>query len=189
MAEEKKEEKVVSEKTENVNNEQKNDKKEEKKAKNFELTKQLNECKEKLAESNKKLDELNDKYLRVVAEYDNFRKRSVKEKEDAYNSAYGDALSEFLPMVDNLERAVKYDTSDNLVEGVKMIMSQFNQMLQKLGIETFGEVGEQFDPNIHNAIFHIEDENLGENIIAEVLLKGYKRGDKILRFAMVKVAN
>lgn len=170
------------------NNSEKN-KKDEKKSKNIELTKQLNDCKEQLALNQKKLDELNDKYLRVIAEYDNFRKRTIKEKEDAYNSAYSDALSEFLPMVDNLERAIKYDSSGNLLEGINMILSQFNQMLQKLGIESYGQAGETFDPNIHNAIFHVEDEKLGENVIAEVLLKGYKRGDKILRFAMVKVAN
>jgi len=191
MAEEKKSNENVEQETpinteENSSN---SNKKEEKKAKNHELTKQLNECKEQLAQTKNKYDELNDKYLRVIAEYDNFRKRSIREKEDAYNSAYSEALSEFLPMVDNLERATKYETSDNLAEGIKMILSQFNQMLQKLGIETYGEAGEKFDPNLHNAVFHVDDEKLGENEIAEVLLKGYKRGDKILRFAMVKVAN
>lgn len=161
-----------------------------------ELQKKLNETVSKndeLVKTNKELNEkcseLNDKYLRLAAEYDNFRRRSAKEKEDAYNYAYGEALNEFLPMVDNLERAVKYGAGDKVIDGVKMILSQFEQMLTKLGIETFGKVGEQFDPNIHNAVFHIEDENLEENVIAEVLTKGYKRGDKILRFAMVKVAN
>ena len=142
-----------------------------------------------LGETKAKYEEVNDKYLRMAAEYDNYRKRTQKELEDRYTDAYADALAEFLPMADNLERAMTYKDSDKFAEGIKIIVNQFNQTLEKLSIVPFGEVGETFDPNIHNAIAKVEDESLGENVIAEVYLKGYKRGDKIIRCAMVKVAN
>jgi len=142
-----------------------------------------------LGETKAKYEEVNDKYLRMAAEYDNYRKRTQKELEDRYTDAYADALAEFLPMADNLERAMTYKDSDKFAEGIKIILNQFNQTLEKLSIVPFGEVGETFDPNIHNAIAKVEDESLGENVIAEVYLKGYKRGDKIIRCAMVKVAN
>ena len=142
-----------------------------------------------LGETKAKYEEVNDKYLRMAAEYDNYRKRTQKELEDRYTDAYADALAEFLPMADNLERAMTYKDSDKFAEGIKIIVNQFNQTLEKLSIVPFGEVGEPFDPNIHNAIAKVEDESLGENVIAEVYLKGYKRGDKIIRCAMVKVAN
>ena len=183
---------------ENVENtEKKNSKKEEKNnIKASELQKKLNEiteekdnlCKE-LKEIKAKVEDTNDKYLRLAAEYDNYRRRTAKEKEDTYNIAYGEALNEFLPMIDNLERSLNYGTNDKVIDGIKLIMTQFEQMLQKMGIETYGKVGDQFDPSIHNAVFHVEDEKLEENVIVDVLVKGYKRGDKILRFAMVKVAN
>lgn len=136
-----------------------------------------------------KYEEINDKYLRMAAEYDNYRKRTQKELEERYTDAYADALSEFLPMADNIERALTYKDSDKFVEGIKIISNQFSQTLEKLSIVPFGEVGDTFDPNIHNAIARVDDESLGENVIAEVYLKGYKRGDKIIRCAMVKVAN
>ena len=142
-----------------------------------------------LGETKAKYEEVNDKYLRMAAEYDNYRKRTQKELEDRYTDAYADALAEFLPMADNLERAMTYKDSDKFAEGIKIIVNQFNQTLEKLSIVPFGEVGETSDPNIHNAIAKVEDESLGENVIAEVYLKGYKRGDKIIRCAMVKVAN
>lgn len=142
-----------------------------------------------LGETKAKYEEVNDKYFRMAAEYDNYRKRTQKELEDRYTDAYADALAEFLPMADNLERAMTYKDSDKFAEGIKIIVNQFNQTLEKLSIVPFGEVGETFDPNIHNAIAKVEDESLGENVIAEVYLKGYKRGDKIIRCAMVKVAN
>ena len=136
-----------------------------------------------------KLAELNDKYLHVVAEYDNFRKRSQKEREGLYADAYADALKILLPIADNLERAASYTDGEKIVEGVAMTLKQFSGALEKLGIESFGNPGDAFDPNLHNAIMHSEDDSLGENVIAEVYQHGYKKGDRVIRFAMVKVAN
>ena len=136
-----------------------------------------------------KLTELNDKYLHVVAEYDNFRKRAQKEREGVYADAYADALGELLPIADNLERAMTYSDGDKVIEGVAMTLKQLSASLEKLGIEAFGAAGETFDPTIHNAVMHVEDENLGENVITDVFQKGYRKGDRVIRFAMVKVAN
>lgn len=136
-----------------------------------------------------KLTELNDKYLHVVAEYDNFRKRAQKEREGVYADAYADALGELLPIADNLERAMTYTDGEKVIEGVAMTLKQLDMSLEKLGIEAFGAVGETFDPAIHNAVMHVEDENLGVNEIADVFQKGYRKGDRVIRFAMVKVAN
>lgn len=143
---------------------------------------------EEAAKILEKFEELNDKYMHVVAEYDNYRKRAQKEREVVYADAYADALSELLPIVDNLERAITF-TGDKVVEGVQMTLNQLNASLEKLGIESFGEAGENFDPNIHNAVMHSEDESLGENVITDVFQRGYRKGDRIIRFAMVKVAN
>lgn len=148
---------------------------------------------DKLTEENKKLTEKlaeeNDKYLRMLAEYDNFRRRSQKDRENVYADAYGEALSELLPVLDNIERAVQFADSDNVSQGMSMIVSQVKTALEKLGIETFGEVGDAFDPNIHNAVMHVDDESLGENVIADIFQRGYKKGERIIRHAMVKVAN
>ena len=137
----------------------------------------------------KAYDELNDKYLRVMAEYDNFRKRSQRERDGIYASAYEEALKEFLPMSDNLQRSLAYAGTENFAKGIEMIVNQFSDTLKKLGIEEYGKRGDPFDPNIHNAVMRTDDDSLGENTVAEVLQKGYRKGDKILRFAMVKVAN
>ncbi len=137
----------------------------------------------------KAYDELNDKYLRMMAEYDNFRKRSQRERDGIYASAYEEALKEFLPMSDNLQRSLAYAGTENFAKGIEMIVNQFSDTLKKLGIEEYGKRGDPFDPNIHNAVMRTDDDSLGENTIAEVLQKGYRKGDKILRFAMVKVAN
>ena len=131
---------------------------------------------------------LNDKYLRMMAEYDNFRKRSGKEREGVYADAYGEALAAILPVMDNLERALAFSEGETLTQGVKMTLRQFEDALKRLGVESFGKRGDAFDPKIHNAIMQTEDEELGENQIAEVLQKGYSKGDKIIRHAMVKVA-
>lgn len=136
-----------------------------------------------------KLTELNDKYLHVVAEYDNFRKRAQKEREGVYADAYAEALAELLPIADNLERAMTYTDGEKVLEGVAMTLKQLSASLEKLGIEAFGAAGESFDPTVHNAVMHVEDESLGENVIADVFQKGYRKGDRIIRFAMVKVAN
>lgn len=137
----------------------------------------------------RELAESDDKYRRMIAEYDNYRKRTAKEREGIYADAYADALKELLSVKDALEMAVRYSESDKVVEGVQMTLAKFTDTFHKLGVEEFGKVNEPFDPNIHNAVMHVEDEAFGENVIAEVLMKGYRKGDRILRHAMVKVAN
>ena len=134
--------------------------------------------------------EQEDKYLRLLAEYDNYRKRSQKEKENAWTSAKADAVKEFLPVFDNLERALKQETADEAyAKGVEMIMTQFRTTLEKLGVTEIPALGLTFDPNLHNAVMHVDDESLGENTVAEVFQTGFQIGDKIIRHAMVKVAN
>lgn len=137
----------------------------------------------------KELAETSDKYLRMLAEYDNFRRRTQKEKEGIYADAYESVLSAVLPVADNLERAALCTDGESLSDGVKMIIKQFSEALGKLGVEAYGARGDAFDPVVHNAVMQIEDEELGENTVAEVLQKGYKKGDRILRHAVVKVAN
>ena len=145
------------------------------------------EYEDKIEELEKKNYDLNDKYLRVVAEYDNFRKRSLKERDGIYADAYVDAIKEILPIIDNMERAEAYLSDDASSEGVKMIMNSFRQALEKMGVSEIET--KAFDPNYHNAVMHVDDEAYGENEIVEVFQKGYKKGDKVIRYAMVKVAN
>ena len=131
-----------------------------------------------------------DKYLRLAAEYDNYRRRTAKEKESIWNDAKADAAVAFLPVYDNLERALKQDTADEAYKkGVEMTMNQLKSVLEKLGITEIDALGKPFDPALHNAVMHVEDENFGENTVAEVFQAGFKLGDKVIRFAMVKVAN
>ena len=131
-----------------------------------------------------------DAHLRLAAEYDNFRKRTIKEKEASYGNGKADAVAKLLPVYDNLERALNQETSDAAYKkGVEMTMTELVKIFTGLGVEIFGEVGQQFDPNLHNAVMHIESEELGENTIAAVFQKGFKLGDKVVRFAMVQVAN
>mgnify|MGYP000371012051 CR=1 FL=1 len=131
-----------------------------------------------------------DKYLRLAAEYDNYRRRTTKEKESIWNDAKADAALAFLPVYDNLERALKQETADEAYKkGVEMTMTQLKEVLAKLGIEEIPALGEPFDPNLHNAVMHVEDEGAGENIIVDVFQTGFRSGDKVVRFAMVKVAN
>ena len=131
-----------------------------------------------------------DAHLRLAADYDNFRKRTIKEKEQSYGNGKADAVEKLLPVYDNLERALNQPTEDEAYKkGVEMTMNQLVSIFAGLGVEIFGNVGEAFDPNIHNAVMHIEDEALGENVISQVFQKGFKLGDKIVRFAMVQVAN
>lgn len=139
-------------------------------------------------------DELKDtkeQLLRTAAEYANFRARSAKEKEQTYSNAKGNVIAELLPVIDNLERALSQENSDyeSLKKGVQMTMDGLKASLEKLGVEAYGESGEAFDPNYHNAVMHIEDESLGENVITDVFQKGYKINDRIIRPAMVKTAN
>ena len=131
-----------------------------------------------------------DAHLRLAADYDNFRKRSQKEKEQSYGNGKADAVEKLLPVYDNLERALNQPTEDAAYKkGVEMTMTQLVGILNGLGVEIFGEAGETFDPNLHNAVMHIDDEYLGENTISQVFQKGFKIGEKIVRFAMVQVAN
>ena len=136
-----------------------------------------------------KIAEQDDKYLRMAAEYDNFRRRSREEKDAIYETALTDTVSELLPIIDNLERAAIYDDGEKVKEGLVMTAKATIEVFKKLGVEDFGKVGETFDPNMHNAVMHIDDDSLGEGEIVEVFQKGYKRGKRIIRFAMVKSAN
>lgn len=151
---------------------------------------------EKLASENKalaeQLAEANDKYMRLYAEYDNFRRRSQKEKEGIYTDAYVDALTKILPILDNLERAAQYgseDTDHPLAKGLELTLKSFYETMEKMGVAEIPALGEQFDPNVHNAVMHVDDESFGENEVVEVFMKGYAKGDKVLRHSMVKVAN
>ena len=131
-----------------------------------------------------------DAHLRVAAEYDNFRKRTVKEKEASYGNGKADAVAKMLPVYDNLERALNQPTEDAAYKkGVEMTMNELIKIFTSLGVEVFGNVGDEFDPNLHTAVMHIDSEELGENTIAQVFQKGFKIGEKVVRFAMVQVAN
>ena len=130
------------------------------------------------------------KYLRLAAEYDNYRKRTAKEKEAMWSDAKADTAGAFLPVYDNLERALKQETADEAFKkGVEMTMNQLKEVLSKLGITEIPALGQTFDPNLHNAVMHIDDKNFGENEVAEVFQAGFQCGEKVIRFAMVKVAN
>lgn len=137
------------------------------------------------------LNQTKDSLLRTAAEYANYRARSAKEKEQTFSNAKGTVVSEMLPVIDNLERALGADNSDYeaLKKGVEMTLTGLMASLEKLGVEQFGETGDSFDPNLHNAVMHIEDEELGENVITDVFQKGYKIEDRVIRPAMVKTAN
>ena len=136
------------------------------------------------------LKDKEDQFLRLAAEYDNFRRRSQKEKESIWADAKADTALAFLPVYDNLERALKAPCADEAyAKGVEMTMNQLKEVLAKLGIEEIPALGESFDPNFHNAVMHVDDESAGENTIVEVFQTGFKAGDKVVRLAMVKVAN
>ena len=142
-----------------------------------------------IARLESELREQQDKYLRMAAEYDNFRRRSREEKDGIYENALSDTVSELLPIIDNLDRAALYDDGEKVKEGLVMTAKSVEAVFAKLGVEAFGAPGETFDPNIHNAVLHVEDESLGEGEIVEVYQKGYRKGKHIIRFAMVKTAN
>jgi len=135
------------------------------------------------------LASLNDTYLRLAAEYDNFRRRTAKEREGIYTDAFGEALNVLSPVVDNLERAAQYSDGENVAKGVELTLKSARDTFAKLGVTEIDPVGEVFDPNFHNAVMHVEDDTVGESVVVEVLQKGYCRGDRVLRYAMVKVAN
>ena len=137
------------------------------------------------------LNDAKDQLLRTAAEYANFRARSAKEKEQTFSNAKGTVIAEILPVIDNLERAVAQDTADyeSLKKGVEMTLNGIVSALEKLGVESYGEAGDTFDPNYHNAVMHIDDDSLDENVITDVFQKGYKINDRVIRPAMVKTAN
>ena len=137
-----------------------------------------------------KYEHEHDAHLRLAAEYDNFRKRSQKEKDSAYTNGKADTIAKLLPVYDNLERAMNQPTEDAAYKkGVEMTMQGLIKIFTDLGVEVYGETGDEFDPNLHNAVMHIESEELGENTLAQVFQKGFKTGEKVIRFAMVQVAN
>ena len=201
MDENKKEASACEEETEAVNteaeapeaeaSEEKACKGDKKKLKKAEA--EIADLKKKLEAKDAELEELNDKYTRLFAEFDNYRKRTAKELEGKAADACCDAIAHILPVLDNLERAAQYNTEDvaesPMGKGLELTLKSFIEALSKLGISEIEAEGKQFDPNIHNAVMHVEDEELGENVVAEVFMKGYAKGDKVLRHSMVKVAN
>ena len=145
---------------------------------------------EALQQLQEKLDAEHEAHLRLAAEYDNFRKRTAKEKEAIWNDAKADTAAAFLPVYDNLERALKQDTADEAYKkGVEMTMNQLVSVMEKLGVESFGAAGDHFDPQLHNAVMHIEDAAYGEGVVVEEFEKGFCIGDRVLRYSVVKVAN
>ena len=177
----KEEAKAEAKKTEEKPADKKQDKKESKAAE---------EKKEEQSSPAEELKGANDRYLRLLAEYDNYRKRSQKEKDSLYADIKSDTVAKFLPVYDNLVRALAQSTEDEAYRrGVEMIMTQFNTTLEKLGATKIECLGQKFDPSLHNAVMHVEDEEKGENEIVEVFQEGFMMGEKVIRFAMVKVAN
>jgi molecular chaperone GrpE len=144
---------------------------------------------EETAKAEPVADEWHDRFVRLAADFDNFKKRSKAEKDAVYSNAISDAVSQLLPIIDNLERAVSIAEEGPQRDGVKMVLDQALKAFEALNVFPVGTAGDPFDPQIHNAVMHVDDEELGENTVAEVLQKGYKLGDKVIRHAMVKVAN
>ena len=162
-------------------------KKEKKKNKKAEA--EIAELKEIILSKEQEIAELNDKYMRLYAEYDNFRRRSAKERESVYFDAKSDTLKNIRPILDNMERATAFTDADKILEGMNLILKSFNENFSKMDVKEIEALGKTFDPNVHYAVMHIEDESYGENEVIEVLQKGYICGDKVIRYAMVKVAN
>ena len=154
-------------------------KKEKKCKKSDKAEKEINELKAKLAESD-------DKFLRLAAEYDNYRKRTAKEKSEAYTDAYCDAVKTILPLADSLDKALEFTPDD---EGIKALSKLFSDILSKIGVSEIESDGKEFNPNLHNAIMHEDDETMGENLVSQTFQKGYTLGEKVIRHAMVKVVN
>ncbi len=154
-------------------------------------TKVIEELQQCIQNKNDEIEQSNDKYMRLVAEYDNFKKRSVKEKEALYTNSVCDIIKEVLPIVDNLERAMNSfeDKENEHYKGFEMVLRQTMDIFKKLGVEEIKATGKPFNPELHNAVMHIDDENFGENTVAEEFAKGYIYKDKVIRYSMVKVAN
>ena len=153
-----------------------------------EIKEEVNEP--KVDEKQKEIDELTDRYKRIMAEFENYKKRSTKERESLYNSLLADIVTPMLPVLDNLEKAAEAKTEDEAYkEGVNLVLKQFKDVLNSLGVKEIATVGESFDPEVHEAVSSVQDNTLGEKIVKEVFRKGYKTGTKVIRHAMVKVAN
>lgn len=183
-------EEIKNENAEEIKEEVKEDGKKDKKSKKeiAELEEKIKALEADLEKAKADLAEQNDKYLRMLAEYENFRRRSQSEKETIWGESMADTVNAILPVIDNLEMALAYKTdSESVVKGVGMTLTQFTQSLESLGVEVIK--CETFDPNYHNAVMHVEDDQYAEGQIVEVLRKGYKKGEKVIRYAMVKVAN
>ena len=171
---------------------EKNEESKDKRPAKGEVKKLRAECaqwEEKAKEMTAQAEDMKDKYLRTLAEYDNYRKRTAKEREGIYADAYADCIKNLLPLLDNLERSSQFTEGDQVAQGVKMILGTLPDILGKMNVCAFGAPGETFDPEIHNAVMHVDDEQYGEGEIVEVFQQGYKYGDKIIRYAMVRVAN
>jgi len=164
--------------------ESKSDKKKVKK-----LESEIEALRRQLEKAEAKVAESDDKYMRMLAEYDNFRKRSIKERESCYADAHADAVNAVLPVLDNLERAAMYSDAEAVAKGLELTLKSFTETFERLGIREIESMGKTFDPNVHNAVMHVDDEAYGESEIVEVLQKGYIKGDRVIRYAMVKVAN
>ena len=163
----------------------------EKKKKKSKDKEEIEALKAALAAKEEELANQKQTYLRVLAEYDNFRKRSANEKTMVYGNAVSDTVGAILPIADNIDRALAQKNADaeSMYKGVEMIANQITASFEKLGITVIGEVGEEFNPELHNAVSHIDSDDFGDNVISVVLQKGYKLGDKVVRYAMVQVAN
>ncbi len=148
---------------------------------------EIDETSKRLEEAEAKYAEANDKFLRTLAEYDNFRKRTAKERDGIYAEAYIDAVKSILPIIDNIERITAFTSDEKMSEGINLIIASMKETLNKMGVTEIE--AKTFDPNLHNAVMHIDDEALGEGEIVEVFQKGYMYKERVIRYAMVKVAN
>lgn len=166
------------------------EKKKEEKNENIKQEEKLEKKQETKSAKEKELEELTDRYKRVLAEFENYKKRSQKERENLYNSTLADVVETMLPVLDNLENAAKVETKDeDYKKGIELVLKQFKDVLKSKGVEEIKTVGETFDPELHEAVSSIQDENLGEKEIAQEYRKGYKIGSKVIRHSMVVVAN
>ena len=185
--EENKEAKELNEEIKTEKSEEKENKTEKKKSKK--VDDEIAELRVKLEEKEKELAAADDKYLRMLAEYDNFRRRSAKEREGIYADAKSDSLKNILPVLDNLERAPGFAEADKVLDGLSMILKSFSETLEKMGVCEIEAMGKTFDPELHYAVMHEDNDAYGESEVIEVLQKGYICGDKVIRYAMVTVAN
>ena len=158
----------------------------------FKDKKKIKKAEAEIEKLKEELADEKDKYMRLFAEFDNFRKRAAKEKEGVYTDANFDALLQILPILDNLERAAQFTTEDAdspMAKGLELTLKSFIESMNNMGVYEIEALGKEFDPNLHNAVMHVEDDNAGENTVVEVFMMGYAKGDKVLRYSMVKVAN